>query len=233
MSDNKMRRYGVVATSLVTAISAFSALARSHDQAAVWLTTADQTHLAEREPDIGFKAAPAGNGAPILVVDPSRRFQVIEGFGAAMTDASAYVLRHDLNAVQRRAAIGDLFGNRGLRLNFVRLTIGSSDFSPRDISYDDMPKGQRDPELAHFSLDPAREDLLPVLREALTINPQLHFLASPWSAPGWMKTSGSMIGGTLRADAYDGFARYLTLYVAGMAHERVPIAALTVQNEPG
>lgn len=217
---------GIMATS--------DAAARAHlDSVAVWLTTGDQTHLMERQADLAFSATLPPAVTPVIVIDPTRTYQSIEGFGAAMTDASADVFAHDMNAAQRHAAIADLFGKTGLHLDFMRLTIGASDFSQRDYSYDDMPAGQRDPRLAHFSLEPTQRDLLPVLHEARTANPELHFMASPWSAPGWMKTSDSLIGGTLRVEDYGSFARYLTRYVQGMAREGIPIHALTVQNEPG
>lgn len=224
---------GPVVLGLAAAMMSGSALAHSADRAQVWLTTGDQSHLMERQGDIAFTPATNRAGAQVITIDPAHEFQSIEGFGAAMTDASAYVLAHDMDKGQRRAVMRELFGPHGLHLDFMRLTIGASDFSMRDYSYDDMPAGARDTRIAHFTLAPARKDLLPVLQEARAANPQLHFMASPWSAPGWMKTSGSMIGGTLRGDAEHSFALYLTAYVQAMAHEGVPIAAITVQNEPG
>jgi glucosylceramidase len=127
----------------------------------------------------------------------------------------------------------ELFSPSGLHLSFVRLTIGASDFSRTDYSYDDVPAGQSDPTLRHFSIAPVRQDVAPLVREALQLNPQLTIMASPWSAPAWMKTSHSLIKGDLAPEAYPSFADYLVRYVEAMKREGVPIWALTVQNEPG
>ena len=71
-----------------------------------------------------------------------------------------------------------------------------------------------------------------MLRAALAINPDLRIVASPWSPPGWMKDSGSMVRGRLRPEAYPAFAAYLVHFVDAYAAEGVPIFALTIQNEP-
>jgi glucosylceramidase len=71
-----------------------------------------------------------------------------------------------------------------------------------------------------------------VVRDALSLNPSLRVMASPWSAPGWMKTSGALIHGTLLPQFYGTFANYLTKYVDAMQAQGIPIYALTVQNEP-
>lgn len=199
----------------------------------VWLSTSDGSRQLSREADIVSEAAEK-SGATIRI-DATRRYQDMVGFGAAITDASAWLIEQRMNPSQRQELLQELFGRDGggIGLSFVRLTIGASDFSRGHYSLDDMPPGQRDPELAHFSIAPNREEVLPVVRGALAINPQLRVMASPWSAPGWMKTTGSMIGGTLRDDAYAPFAEYLVRYVEAYAAEGVPIYALTVQNEPG
>lgn len=200
--------------------------------AALWLTTADQAHLLERQAD-PKPADPAHPADAVIGVDPKTTYQSMVGFGAAVTDASAFVLRHDLSPEQRSTLMRELFAPSGLGLSFVRLTIGASDFSRTDYSYDDMPAGETDPKLAHFSIAPVRADVAPVMREALQLNPELKVMASPWSAPGWMKTTHSLIKGDLAPDAYPAFADYLVRYVEAMKAEGVPIWALTVQNEPG
>jgi glucosylceramidase len=110
--------------------------------------------------------------------------------------------------------------------------MGASDFSTHDYSYDDMPVGQTDPTVAHFSLDEDRADKLPALKSALAINPQLKLVASPWSLPGWMKTTGSLIKGTMRPEFYGSFAEYFRKFVESYGAEGVPIFAVTLQNEP-
>ena len=197
-----------------------------------WVTTADQGRLLAREPDIPLAAQP-----PLAIrieVDPERRYQEIVGFGAAVTDSSAWLIENRLNQAQRTALLQELFGrDGGLGLSFTRISIGASDFSLTHYSLDDPPGGKADPDLTFFSIEPNRAYLLPVLKAALAINPQLRIVASPWSPPGWMKTSGSMVGGRLRADSQHVLAKYLVRFVDDYAAEGVPIFALTLQNEPG
>lgn len=197
-----------------------------------WLTTGDRTQLLALQPRIAFDAAPAAG--PVIEVDAGRRYQRMVGFGASITDASAWLLRHRMTEAQRAALLKELFGREGggLGFDFTRLTIGASDFSLHHYSLDDMPPGQSDPTLARFSIEPNRADLLPVLKQALALNPQLQVMASPWSAPGWMKTTDSLLQGSLRPDRYAVFADYLVRYVDAFAAEGITIFALTLQNEP-
>src|SRR6185437_6511084 len=116
----------------------------------------------------------------------------MQGFGAAITDASAQVLS-SLPDEKRKALMAELFGRKdgGLGLSFTRLTVGASDFSTHDYSYDDTPGNIPDPDLRYFSIEPAKKYVLPRTREALAINPDLLVMISPWSAPAWMKTTKS------------------------------------------
>lgn len=197
-----------------------------------WLTTGDRTRLLAHERGLAFSdRAPA----PLTIsVDPAKRYQAMVGFGASITDASAWLIQRRLTQPQRDTLMAELFGRgkSGIGFDFARLTIGASDFSREHYSLDDMPPGQSDPALARFSIEPNRAELLPVVKQALRINPGLQIMASPWSAPAWMKTNDSLIQGRLRPDRYADFARYLARYVEAYAAEGVPVFALTVQNEP-
>jgi glucosylceramidase len=198
----------------------------------VYVTTADRAKLLAREPDLRFaESAPAGGTT--IDVDPSLRYQEMVGFGASLTDASAWLIQNRLTAGQRETLLQDLFGrDPGAGFSFTRVDMGASDFALRHYSYDDVPAGQRDPGLARFSIDPDRAETIPILKRALAINPQLTVMASPWSAPAWMKTTGSMIKGTLLPEAYGPFAEYFRKFVVAYAAEGVPIYAITIQNEP-
>jgi glucosylceramidase len=198
--------------------------------AQVWITTADQTHLLSQQPDVQLRSTGA---SPVTIdVDEATSYQEMVGFGAAMTDASAYLIQQKLGA-QHDAILHELFGrNPGIGLSFLRVPMGASDFSTHDYSYDDMPAGQTDSTLTNFSIDPDRADKLPALKAALAINPQLKLVGSPWSSPGWMKTTGSLIKGTLRPEYYDSFAQYFLKFVKAYSAEGVPIFAVTMQNEP-
>ncbi len=197
-----------------------------------WATLTDQSMLLALQEGNRFAAARAS--LPLNIdVDSSKRYQEIVGFGANITDASAWLIQNRMSAQQRSALMEDLFGKApGIGLSFTRLTIGASDFSRRHYTLDDVPAGQTDYPLAGFSIDPMRADVLPVLKSAMAINPKLQVMASPWSAPAWMKTGDSLIKGTLRPQAYGVFARYLEKFVDAMEAEGVPMFALTLQNEP-
>ncbi|HYG06076.1 MAG TPA: glycoside hydrolase family 30 beta sandwich domain-containing protein [Stenotrophomonas sp.] len=197
----------------------------------VWTTTADGS----RRLDGGSVVAPArGEQALAIELQPGQRHQAVVGFGAAITDASAWLIQQQLDEPAREALLAELFGrgDHGLGLSFTRLTIGASDFSRHHYSLDDPPDGKPDPQLAHFDIGPNRADVIPVARAALALNPQLKIMASPWSAPAWMKSSNSLITGHLLPAYYDAFARYLLRYVDAYQAEGVPIWALSVQNEP-
>ncbi len=198
-----------------------------------WITTPDRRSLLATLPAIPLRAAGADSGTRIEV-DPAQQFQVMDGFGAALTDASAWLIQTRLSPTQREALLQALFGRggTGAGFSFVRVTIGASDFSRSHFTFDDRPRGQRDESLAHFSIDPHRAEMLPVLKRARAINPALTIMATPWSAPAWMKTSDSLYGGTLRPDAFRVYAEYLLKFVEAYAAEGVPVALLSVQNEP-
>lgn len=215
-------------TLLLTLTAALAAVANAAPVRA-FLTTADQRHLlAPSEVD---KAGKAGD---VIRIDPKRQHQRIAGFGAAITEGSAWLIRHGMNEAQRDALMRELFTREGdgLGFDFTRLTIGASDFSRSHYSLDDMPPGQTDPELKHFSLANEREDVIPAVKQALALNPKLQIMASPWSAPGWMKTTDSLVQGQLKPEFYGAFAHYMVRYVESMKAEGVPIFALTLQNEP-
>ncbi|MFL5561155.1 MAG: glycoside hydrolase family 30 protein [Gemmatimonadaceae bacterium] len=198
----------------------------------VWMTSANGAKLLSRQTDAHLytTAPPAGT---TITVDDATQYQEMVGFGAAMTDASAWLIETKMSQTQRDGLMQELFGrNPGIGLSFMRLTIGASDFSMHDYSLDDMPSGQTDPTLAHFSIDSNRPYFLPAVKQAYSINPQLRIMASPWSAPGWMKTTGSLIKGTLTPEGYPALAEYLRRYVKAYEAEGIPIYALTVQNEP-
>ena len=204
--------------------------AAAASSARVWVTTPDG---AERMHDRGSVAfAPGGSDALTISVDPSRGYQSMDGFGASITDSSASVL-YGLSRPQRDAAMRSLFADN--RLSFLRQPIGASDFvDGPHYTYDDMPAGRTDYRLRRFSIDHDRAQILPLLRQALRLNPQIKVMGSPWSPPAWMKTNQSLIGGRLidSPRIYDAYARYLVKFVRAYKREGVPIYALTVQNEP-
>ena len=188
---------------------------------------------------------------PVIQVDPSQRYQKIDGFGASLTDGAAWLFAKKLGPDVTNYAFELLFGRKdGIALSFLRQPVGASDLSETFYSFDDLckqstkacttPPGVSDPELAHFSLAHDQEYILPLLRKALAINPAIKVMLTPWSPPGWMKTNGSMLGensateqpATLRPEFYNAYAQYLVKAIEGYQAAGVPVYALSVQNEP-
>lgn len=110
--------------------------------------------------------------------------------------------------------------------------MGATDFTLKSYTYDDMPEGQTDPKLQNFTIDYDKAYIIPTLHKAKELNPDLKIMGSPWSAPAWMKTSGSLIKGSLNPDFYQSYADYFTKLVQAYAAEGLPIDAVTPQNEP-
>lgn len=197
----------------------------------VWLSTADRRLKLAKQPGVAMQmrdTAPAD-----VVVDDGKKFQTMDGFGAAMTDSSAWLLQNKLNTLQRRALLNELYGPPpNLNFNLMRLTIGASDFSLQPYTLDDVPASETDPQLEHFNIAPNLQDVIPTVREALSVNPRLRIIASPWSAPAWMKDSENLIGGSLLERYESTYADYLVKYLDAYRGNGIPIFALTLQNEP-
>jgi glucosylceramidase len=147
-------------------------------------TTADLSHRLTRLADRRFGRRKAARGVAVITVDERRRYQRIEGFGAAITDTAAWLLRQ-LPPAARIAAMRRRFGARGIRLGFVRLPMGGSDFTKDGVpyTYDDLPPGQSDPSLSQFSVAHDDAYVVPTLREMRSIDARVRILASPWSPP--------------------------------------------------
>lgn len=198
-----------------------------------WLTTADKAQLFARQHDaLRMHATPAGTTSDIAV-DPTQRYQSMDGFGFALTGGSAELMMK-MTPAARRALMQNLFATRhgGIGTSYLRISIGSSDMNEHVFTYDDMPQGETDPTLAHFALGPDLQDIVPVLHEVLKLQPNLSILASPWSAPSWMKTNGLPKGGSLEPRWYAAYADYLVRYIEAMQQQGIHIRAITMQNEP-
>jgi glucosylceramidase len=170
----------------------------------------------------------------IIYINENNLYQQIDGFGASMTDSSAWLIYTQLNESQRTGVMNALFSpTDGIGISITRIPMGASDFVNGDAyTYDDMPPGQTDPELAHFSIDHDRTYIIPALQDAMKINPSLKVMASPWSAPAWMKTSDELGNGSLLPEFYPVFANYFVKFIQAYEAENIPIYAITLQNEP-
>src|SRR5262249_33347154 len=210
---------------------AYAQTGQPRSEIKVYQSSEEKRESLAEKPALTFRTDRAN--ALTIFVDDATKYQEIDGFGASLTESSAYLLKRKLTDAQRTDALRMLFDReKGIGLTMLRQPMGASDFALTTYSYDEMPEGQTDPDLKHFSIDHDRADILPVLKEILTINPKIKVIGSPWSAPGWMKTSGSMIQGSLLPSAYDAYARYFVKYVQAYEKEGIPIFAVTMQNEP-
>jgi glucosylceramidase len=194
---------------------------------ALYVTTDADNMWVERQP-AGHQA-----GAVAIRVDPDVWYQPVHGFGASFTDSSAYLINRVLTDEDRGALMRKLFcAEDGIGLSFVRNPMGASDFARFVYSYNDLAPGETDPSLERFSIGHDREDILPLTKQALSLNPDLKLVASPWSPPGWMKTTGSMIGGQLRPEYYGVYGDYFIRFLEEYRKEGIEFYAVTPQNEP-
>lgn len=200
--------------------------------AQVYLTRGDQGKLFSKEGNLMIRTNSSTNW-PVITIDTAVTFQTIEGYGAALTGSSSYLLNQKMNASSRDALLKDLFDpETGIGLSYLRLTMGASDFSLNNFSYDDIPAGSTDYNLEKFSLNQDTVDVIPMAKEVIKIFPEITFMGSPWSPPAWMKTNGSMIGGKLKPEAYSVYADYFVRYIQAMSTHGIRIDAITPQNEP-
>jgi glucosylceramidase len=191
-----------------------------------YLTSARAKH-APMDP-MQWKLASAARAiGDTVVVDAGERYQKMLGFGAAFTDASCFMF-NSMDPSSRQKLYADLFSPQQMNLNVCRTCIGASDYSVSVFNYDDVPG---DTSLQHFSVAHDDAYILPMLREARALNPDLFLLATPWSPPGWMKTYGSMLGGWMSAKYLDPYAQYLYKFITAYAQAGVKINALSSQNE--
>ena len=198
----------------------------------VWLTTDDQKTLLESQPAVSF--APGGSASiPTVFIDERSGFQSIEGFGASFTDSSAWLMNEKIPPAELPGVMLSLFDHtNGIGIGFVRNPMGAADLTRSDYSYDDLSPGTTDSTLSSFSIAHDTVDIIPLLLQAKSINPRLKVMATPWSPPGWMKTSGSMIGGTLLPSQYTAFANYFVRYIQAYETAGVPVDYISLQNEP-
>jgi glucosylceramidase len=202
----------------------------------VWLTTTSDSGgrtvsrgLAQQSP-VTFMPG-TGSGQQTITVDENRTYQQFEGAGASFTDTAAWLMNSSgaLSSATREDTMKKLFDpNGGIGLSFLRNPMGASDLARFDYSFDDTCCDVND-----FSIDHDLADVLPLTKRAKELNPPLKVMATPWSAPGWMKDNNSMDQGWLQAQYYGAYGQYFARYVQAYASRGVPIDYVSLQNEPG
>lgn len=219
-----MKRHIIAAALLAAGILAVPASAAAATSVNVWLTTPDRANLLTQKAAVTFGS---GGSGPVITVNPNTTYQSMVGFGASFTDAAAWNV---FNSPQRNTIMNALFSqSSGIGMSWLRQPLGATDFSRSFYTYDD---GAADPTLSRFSIAHDEAYILPLVRQARSINPQVSVMATPWSAPAWMKTSNNLVGGSLAGDRVSVYADYLVRSVQAYQSAGVPIAYLSVQNEP-
>ncbi|MEL6256572.1 MAG: glycoside hydrolase family 30 protein [Bacteroidota bacterium] len=164
-----------------------------------------------------------------IILSPEKEYQTITGFGGSFTEASASLLNR-LGQENRKKIIEAYFGESGAKYSLTRTHINSCDFSLSNYSYAPTPG---DKILADFSIDEDRDDIIPMIKEAMAVSKDgFKILSSPWTAPPWMKDNNDWRGGKLLPEYYDTWALFFSKYLQAYEAEGIPIWGVTVENEP-
>ena len=213
---------------LLSAISVFSIACQStaseEKQISIYQTTRQGERLKQIEPTAKNKSADY-----TLTLDTEKTYQKLIGIGGSFTESSAQVLS-ELSAFKREIVMRRYFSPSGAHYSLTRTHIASCDFSVTNYTYAPVPG---DTELKHFSIEPDRKYLLPMIKEAQNIaGADFKILSSPWTAPPWMKTNNTWNGGALLKEHYQTFADYIVKYIQAYAAEGIDIWGITPTNEP-
>ena len=198
----------------------------------IWLTKGDQSILLQKQNTIQLFQT-TNNSFQTIDIDESQTYQTIDGFGYTLTGGSAEVI-NSLNTIKKQELLQELFGNSptSIGISYLRISIGASDLNSSVFSYNDLSNGQVDISQSKFSLAPDMNNLIPLLKEILLINPNIKIMAVPWSAPSWMKSNFTTVGSNLVPIYYNSYATYFVKFIQGMQAEGITIDAVCPQNEP-
>ena len=192
-------------------------------QMEVYQTSADGKKMEKVEPEA------KGQATATILLKPQERFQKITGFGGSFTEASAHLL-NQLSESNRNKVIEAYFGWDGARYSLTRTHMNSCDFSLGQYSYAPVAGDEM---LSQFSIDEDREDLIPMIKAAQKISKDgFKIIASPWTAPPWMKDNNDWRGGKLLPDYYNTWALFFSKYIDAYKLEDIDIWGFTVENEP-
>ncbi|WP_194768852.1 Ig-like domain-containing protein, partial [Tamlana sp. I1] len=221
-----------------------AAHAQTTSPVSVYLTKGDQSALLEQQADANFSTTFIDNNT-VVSIDDTQTYQSVVGFGWTLTQGSAKAIR-SMNQTDQDALLEELFHpSNGIRSSLIRISLGASDLSEFAYTYNEVAYGDTDEDLSEFSLaGPDQTDLIPILKKIVAINPNVRLLATPWTAPTWMKVENNSdwggdpssanryIGGRLNTDHYDEYADYFVKYMEAMEAEGLTIWGITPQNEP-
>jgi glucosylceramidase len=194
----------------------------------IWISQAASQQMLQEHV---LTSVPVGNAG--IQINPEEQFQTIDGFGYTLTGGSSQLILA-LAPAKQKALLTELFGTtkNSMGISVLRIAVGASDLDANVFSYDDVSGGQKDEKLEHFSLKASEKDLIPLLLAIKKINPNIKFMATPWSPPAWMKDNQTSKGGSLLPQYYGVYAEYLVKYLKSMEALGLPFDYLTPQNEP-
>lgn len=207
-----------------------------------YLTKCDGSVLFEKS---GLAFGKPGSMSPYQVTyDKNTDSPQIDGFGLAITTATAYNLLK-MSQEDRTAFLTETFSKeKGVGSSLIRVAIGASDFCINDnYTWCDTPG------MENFAVHPEDKNyLFPILREIYAINPDVRIIGSPWSCPKWMKGGrygyegydnailekdyDSWTSGRLKPSCYQAYADYFVKWIRTMKGEGFDILGITMQNEP-
>lgn len=194
-----------------------------------WEVEAYETAAAGHQLRPVTERAPTDTPAVSVRILPEQTYQTITGFGGSFTEATAHLLNR-LSEPNRRRILEAYFGEQGARYSLTRTHINSCDFSLGHYAYAPVAG---DTALTHFSIEADRADLIPVIKAAMAVSKDgFKIVASPWTAPPWMKDNQQWVGGKLLPEYYDTWALYFDKYIDAYRAEGIDIWGLTVENEP-
>jgi glucosylceramidase len=171
-----------------------------------------------------------GENRVTINLNPNEKFQTITGFGGSFTESAAHLL-YQLSKPNRKKILDAYFSEAGANYSLTRTHINSCDFSLKQYAYA-MEDGDKN--LDHFSIKPDKDNyLIPMILEAKSISKNgFKIIASPWTAPPWMKDNKKWIGGKLLPEYNHTWALYFSKYIDAYKKEGIGIWGITVENEP-
>lgn len=193
-----------------------------------WSTTIIETTASGKKLEV-TQIANDINPEHQISVHLDKERQKITGFGGAFTESSAYLL-NELSQAKRDAVIQAYFGDDGAKYSLTRTHMNSCDFSLGQYSYAPI---DNDTLLEHFSVKEDMDDLIPMIKDAMMASQEgFKIIASPWTAPPWMKDNNSWVGGKLKESYYDSWALFFSKYIKEYQKQGIDIWGITVENEP-
>jgi len=189
----------------------------------VFETSANGNQLKEIKPDSQYESSIE------IKLNPEEKFQTITGFGGSFTESSAWLL-NQLSKENKELILQAYFGSDGAKYSLTRTHINSCDFSLKNYSYAPL---KDDKELTSFSIKEDKDDIIPMIKEAMAISEDgFKIISSPWTAPPWMKDNDSYVGGKLLPEYYETWAKFFSKYIDAYRNEGIDIWGVTVENEP-